>query len=172
LPGARAAAGWDWSLPLISSISSIGVMPQMASGENWLSPRETAPISFPLMYTGLPLMPLATLVRAALPPILPRMMSCLGAPHVPGNPDDLHRYRLGLRALEYGPGGALHALLDLAQGHDLHLAGFRTDGRRFGRGCGQRGGRKAHQDRGNSDVHGVDNSSCLIVLCAASGLTG
>ena len=56
-------------------------MPQMASGENWLSPSETAPISFPLMYTGLPLMPLATLVRAALPPILPRMMSCLG-PHM------------------------------------------------------------------------------------------
>src|ERR1019366_10477438 len=56
-------------------------MPQMASGENWLSPRETAPISLPLMYTGLPLMPLATLVRAALPPILPRMMSCLG-PHI------------------------------------------------------------------------------------------
>ena len=56
-------------------------MPQMASGENWLSPRETAPISFPLMYTGLPLIPLATLVRAALPPILPRMMSCFG-PHM------------------------------------------------------------------------------------------
>ena len=48
-PGARAAAGWDWSQPLISSISSIGVMPQMASGENWLSPREIAPISLPLM---------------------------------------------------------------------------------------------------------------------------
>ena len=65
----------------MSSISSIGVIPQMASGENWLSPSDTAPISFPSMYTGLPLIPLATLVRAALPPILPRMMSCLG-PHM------------------------------------------------------------------------------------------
>ena len=33
------------------------------------------------MYTGLPLMPLATLVRAALPPILAMMMSCFG-PHM------------------------------------------------------------------------------------------
>ena len=33
------------------------------------------------MYTGLPLIPLATLVRAALPPILPMMMSCFG-PHM------------------------------------------------------------------------------------------
>src|ERR1035441_4206176 len=44
----------------------------------------------------------------------------LGTPHIPGNPDDLHRYRLWLRALEYGPGGALHALLDFGEGHDLH----------------------------------------------------
>ena len=37
-----------------------------------------APTSFPSTYTGLPLMPPATPVRIALPPILPRMMSCFG----------------------------------------------------------------------------------------------
>src|SRR5215813_606016 len=56
-------------------------IPQIESGENWLNPNDTAPTSFPLMYTGLPLMPLATLVRSALPSILPRMMSCFG-PHM------------------------------------------------------------------------------------------
>src|SRR2546428_11608457 len=53
-------------------------MPQIASGENVLSRSATAPISLPSMYTGLPLIPPATLVRCALPPILPRITSCLG----------------------------------------------------------------------------------------------
>ena len=56
----------------------MGVIPQMASGENTLSRSATAPISFPPTYTGLPLMPPATLVRMALPPSLARMISCLG----------------------------------------------------------------------------------------------
>src|SRR5215471_18270555 len=59
----------------------MGVMPQTESGENWLNPNDTAPMSFPLMYTGLPLMPFATLVRNALPSIFARMMSCFG-PHM------------------------------------------------------------------------------------------
>src|SRR5262249_11533500 len=42
---------------------------------------DTAPINLPPIYTGLPLIPLATLVRFALPPILARIMSCLG-PHM------------------------------------------------------------------------------------------
>src|SRR5437764_13682094 len=53
-------------------------MPQMASGENTLSRSATAPISLPSTYTGLPLIPPATLVRCALPPILATMTSCFG----------------------------------------------------------------------------------------------
>src|SRR5688572_30417024 len=55
-------------------------MPQIASGENTLMRRATAPINFPSTYTGLPLIPPATPVLSAFPPILARMMSCLG-PH-------------------------------------------------------------------------------------------
>jgi hypothetical protein len=76
----RASSGREWSKSLISSISSMGVIPQMASGENTLRRSATAPISFPPTYTGLPLMPPATLVRVALPPSLARMISCFG-PH-------------------------------------------------------------------------------------------
>ena len=39
---------------------------------------ETAPTNLPSMYTGLPLMPAATLVSLALPSILPRIKSTLG----------------------------------------------------------------------------------------------
>ena len=53
-------------------------MPQIASGEKTLSRNATAPISLPSTYTGLPLIPPATLVRCALPPIFPMMTSCLG----------------------------------------------------------------------------------------------
>src|SRR5712691_758568 len=59
-------------------MDSMGVIPQIASGENTLSRSATAPISLPSIYTGLPLIPPATLVRCALPPILAMMTSCLG----------------------------------------------------------------------------------------------
>jgi len=45
--GVRASAGVEVSKSLISSISSMGVIPQMASGLNTLSRKATAPISFP-----------------------------------------------------------------------------------------------------------------------------
>ena len=45
--GVLASAGRVWSSSLISSISSIGVMPQMASGEKAPMRSETAPISLP-----------------------------------------------------------------------------------------------------------------------------
>ncbi len=80
LSGVCASSGLEVSKSLISSMYSMGVMPQMASGENVLSRSATAPISLPSIYTGLPLIPPATLVRMALPPILPMIMSCLG-PH-------------------------------------------------------------------------------------------
>ena len=78
----------------------------------------------------------------------------------------------GLGALKDRPGGALHAFLDFAQGHDFDFAGFGTGGRCFRRKQGGRRGRKAQKDRGNSDVHGVDYSSCLIVLCAPARRCG
>src|SRR5207245_837151 len=53
-------------------------MPQIASGEKTLSRSATAPISLPSIYTGLPLIPPATLVRCALPPILAMITSCFG----------------------------------------------------------------------------------------------
>jgi hypothetical protein len=49
LSGVRASAGRDWSRSSISSISSAGVMPQIASGEKTLSRRATAPTSLPSM---------------------------------------------------------------------------------------------------------------------------
>ncbi len=49
LSGVRASAGRDSSKSLTSSISSMGVMPQMASGENTLKRSATAPTSFPSM---------------------------------------------------------------------------------------------------------------------------
>ena len=47
LSGVRASEGRDLSKSLISSISSMGVMPQIASGEKTLSRSATAPISLP-----------------------------------------------------------------------------------------------------------------------------
>jgi hypothetical protein len=47
LPGTRASAGRLWSKSFTSVISSIGVMPQMASGEKTLSRSATAPTSLP-----------------------------------------------------------------------------------------------------------------------------
>ncbi len=52
LSGVRASAGRERSLASISSISSIGVMPQIASGENCDSPSESAPISLPRCKPG------------------------------------------------------------------------------------------------------------------------
>src|ERR1039458_10143933 len=76
--GVRASSGRDLSRSLISSINSMGVIPQTASGENVLMRSATAPTSLPSMYTGLPLMPPATLVTLALPNILATMMSWFG----------------------------------------------------------------------------------------------
>ena len=45
--GLLASVGTVLSKSLISSISSIGVMPQIASGENTLSRSATAPINLP-----------------------------------------------------------------------------------------------------------------------------
>ena len=80
LLGVRAADGMESSNSFTSSISSIGVMPHRASGENVLNRSAMAPTNLPSMYTGLPLMPAATLVRWPLPPSLARITSCLG-PH-------------------------------------------------------------------------------------------
>ena len=80
LSGVFASGGVDLSNSLISSIKSIGVIPQIASGENTLIRNATAPISLPSIYTGEPDIPPATPVRNALPPIFPKMTSCFG-PH-------------------------------------------------------------------------------------------
>ena len=79
-PGVRALEGCDSSNSFTSSISSMGVMPHNASGEKVLKRSAMAPTSLPSIYTGLPLMPAATLVRWPLPPSLARITSCLG-PH-------------------------------------------------------------------------------------------
>src|SRR6185436_14910206 len=47
--GDLAPVGRDLSKSLISVINSMGVMPQIASGEKTERRRATAPISFPLM---------------------------------------------------------------------------------------------------------------------------
>ena len=112
------------SLALMSSINSMGVMPQMASGENWLRPSETAPISFPLMYTGLPLMPLGDIGARCLAAHFADDDVLSGTPHILRNPDDLHRHRFRFGPLEHGPGGTFHALLDFAHRHDFSLTGF------------------------------------------------
>src|SRR6185312_11508014 len=56
----------------------MGVMPQMASGENTLSRSAIAPTSLPSIYTGLPLIPPATLVCVAFPVSLATTTSCFG----------------------------------------------------------------------------------------------
>src|ERR1039458_3425918 len=83
--GVRASSGRDLSRSLISSINSMGVIPQTASGENVLMRSATAPTSLPLMYTGLPLMPPGT----TLPPA-PR--------HREGRARHPYRFRQTLRS--------------------------------------------------------------------------
>ena len=78
LSGVRASLGRDLSNSWISSMDSIGVMPQIASGEKTPIRSEIAPISFPSKYTGLPLIPAATPVSLPLPPSLHRITSCFG----------------------------------------------------------------------------------------------
>ena len=86
-------------------------MPQIASGENTLKRSATAPTSFPSIYTGLPLIPAATLVSLAFPPIFARMTSCCGPSCPFQHADDFDRHRLGLHAWEHGPGHPVHPRL-------------------------------------------------------------
>ena len=66
----RALRGRTWAalITVASVISAIGVMPAIGSFEKLPSEYETAPMSLPSMYTGLPLIPAMTPVLARGPP--------------------------------------------------------------------------------------------------------
>jgi hypothetical protein len=74
VPG-RGGASWVGS----ESMLSIGVTPAKGSFTNMPNFKETAPASFPSMYTGLPLMPATTPVCSTFGPFnCTKMMDCFG----------------------------------------------------------------------------------------------